>query len=369
MGAFRNAFGVVGAHPYLSVVCFLAILFGVVFVFSGGRWAEAWRSLARVFSTIFTTPFEFLRNALSVIRSAKTSESDYADTREFVLFRYSRIQYLLIFAASVLLISSGIASALVALYPQQELAQVRQLKLEAQDLAARTAQAQQTIRDAEKPGYREALQETSRKALAAFNKQFDLINQKKAANTFNGPILLQIESASNQEELSRASSTIESYFTGCPGGFSPMGYNWMAWTAEPCAQFKAYVLDQIVLKSKLLELTAAANQAQQAIDNASNAIVTSRSQLAELQVQTANNTQAQAASSVFSPRNLGSHLLRALLMLLSSTVGIILFVWIASIATDILSWIILVMRSREVEHEGRIRSAVEVGSSTLSAAE
>lgn len=56
-------------------------------------------------------------------------------------------------------------------------------------------------------------------------------------------------------------------------------------------------------------------------------------------------------------------------MLLSSTVGIILFVWIASIATDILSWIILVMRSREVEHEGRIRSAVEVGSSTLSAAE
>ncbi|HEY3815004.1 MAG TPA: hypothetical protein VGL66_17435 [Caulobacteraceae bacterium] len=360
MGAFGNQLVVIGAHPFLSGLCFLVILFGVVLLFSGKHWQAAWGGIARVFATIFTTPFEFLRNALLIVRTAKANEANYANTREFVLFRYSRIQYLTVFAMSALLLATTISSALIVLYPQREIAATRELKTEATDLNSKLATAQRNVQDSDKPEYKESLQNAAAAANKAVTAEFGVIARKKAANTFSGPILNQIDNASTDADLSVVQTSIDTYFAGCPGGISPQGWNWMVWTAEQCAQFRAYTVDQIAERGKLIALMQTANSAQQAIQSASSSAETEQAQVASLQTQIENNTQSQKASSPWAVRNIASHVIAAFLTLLSGAFGVITFVWIASILLDILNWIILLMRSLEAEHEKRIPLAVSV---------
>lgn len=363
MRAFSGIFATISAHPFLSLLCFLGVLFSIVFLCSGGQWASAWAGLWRVFSTIFTTPFEFLRNSLAIIRNAKTAEGAYANTREFVLFRYSRIQYLTIFALAALMMSTGVAGGLVSLFPQAELEASRSLRAEGQSLTARIAATEQTLKDADKPGFRERLQQTASAAEAAVSAQQQAYAEARASGSWTGPILNQIDTATAQSDLDAISSTVEPYFSGCPGGMSPLGYNWTGWDADQCNQYMSFAKRLVASKSKLFARGETATSAREAADNASNAVAISQEELTSLRAALQANVDSRAANSPFSPRNIGMHLMSALVTILATAVSVIIFVWVGAIAIDVLNWIILIMRSLEAEHERRISQTGESSAS------
>ncbi|MDB5430557.1 MAG: hypothetical protein JWP35_1673 [Caulobacter sp.] len=354
MGRFGGPFATVIAHPILGLICYILVTVLLVALFSAGRPTQAWRGIWRVFLTLFTTPFEFLRNALTIIRTGQVDETTYAGTREFVLFRYSRLQYLSIFVCGTLILASGIAASLLALYPQSEIEAGKSLRAEQGQLTAKIAQAQQTVRDADKPGYRQTLQRAEAKAQAAYDAEAEVINAKKQANPFNGPILVQIDNAGSKADLENIRDTAEPYFTGCPDAYSVTGASWIGWTAEQCAQFKAYAVDLIDQDIKLITLGETLTAAREAIDNASNAMATSQAQITSLNSDLAANKASQETNSVFAPRNIGAHLMAALAALISGVVAVLIFVWVGAIAIDVLNWIILLMRSLEAEHEDRL---------------
>ena len=118
----------------IGLAVFVAVTAGVIVVLSGGKLGEQLSGMLRVFVSIFTTPFVFLRDALAIIRTSSESEQDYARSRVYMLFRLNRIQYLGLVILCLLTLSSGVTSSLLSLYPSQEIEQGRQLSQQVNDL-------------------------------------------------------------------------------------------------------------------------------------------------------------------------------------------------------------------------------------------
>lgn len=75
-----SSWSVITSNPWIGFAVFIATTLGLVGLFAGRDWLEAVFGMFRVFFTIFTTPFIFLRDALTVIRNSSEAEQDYLQT-------------------------------------------------------------------------------------------------------------------------------------------------------------------------------------------------------------------------------------------------------------------------------------------------
>ena len=79
---FSGVMGTVSQYPLISLSFFLVLFVAAVAVFSRKNASKSFGALARVFWSIVSTPFEFLRDALSIIRGASASEEDYCTSSD-----------------------------------------------------------------------------------------------------------------------------------------------------------------------------------------------------------------------------------------------------------------------------------------------
>jgi hypothetical protein len=154
MFGIMSAWSFLTAHPLIGLLVFGVVTVIVLMTLSGGRLGEAVGSIFRVLFTFFTTPFVFLRDAMTLVRTSEESEQDYRESTVFMLFRANRIQYVLLLLLCLLLLSSGITSGVLSLYPQAEIEQGRALSAQITQLETDLQTANTALANTSAPGFR-----------------------------------------------------------------------------------------------------------------------------------------------------------------------------------------------------------------------
>lgn len=334
--------GVITTHPKISVLIFLLISAGVLFALSGGRLQQTLTGLLRVFLTIFTTPFEFLRDALAIIRTARDSEQDYYRTRIFMLYRYSRLQYFALLFASLLVLCAGITASVLSLYPQAAIAQREALATEIEQVKKDIVQAKNEASLAATPQRKAELQ----KARDDARKKYD---QQRAGNaayakklTYSGPIFTSVSNADSSQEVGRILDGLDDYMQSCPDGDS-----WNGFSASTCAEFRSALEELARRRSAELDQAEAAAQAAAAFSNADQEAEQAAAKLAASEQHLAELTKTRDAIKLFDPAALKAKLAVALGFLVGAFLLVIVIVWLGAIVIDVLNWIILMMRVTE----------------------
>lgn len=259
-------------HPVIGLIVFLAVSAGVIFVLSGGRLVEALRGIFRTLLTIFTTPFVFLRDALTILRTAGEAEKDYQRTRVFMLYRYSRIQYLLLLVGALLVLSGGITTSLLSLYPQQEIEMGRTLSERVNQLRNEVREAEEAVRASGSPDHRQNLEKARDEAQAAHQQaQRDIAAFVQTAPV-PGPYVNQIRNAYNADAANQQANGVLEQLANCPEG-------WPGYTQQECNAIRNFATG--LGQRRVAELTTqqAFNDAQRAFRDADSAAAQANARL------------------------------------------------------------------------------------------
>ena len=334
-------------YSIFGLLIFVAFAILIFYLFTRKSSPRAFSAAARMAWTGITTPFVFVRNAFGIVSDASEAEKDFSGTREFVLFRYSRLQYLLIAVFAVLYLSATATAVLFTLYPSSEIAQSNEFRDELRRLATDQDTTNHNIADASKPDFAAQLLAHRDKSQAAYIKQIQDDNIFQSGVAFTGPMRIQISTASDVNSVLNLRSQLDAYFAQCPNGLSPGGLTWTGFTPDQCAQFKTFLASLADRKIAEINLASDVNQANSALGNRQIAIATFKSRLNDLQVQI-SNTQGQLDSiSIGNGKWIWPHLSSAVAQLIASLVAFLVFTWVAAIFVDVLNWIIFMMRSME----------------------
>ncbi len=335
-------FGVITQHPWVSLLVFLLVGAGVLLVLSGGALAQSLAGLLRVFLTIFTTPFEFLRDSLSIIRTARDTEKDYYRTRIFMLYRYSRLQYFALLFLALLVLCAGITSSLLSLYPQAEIAQRRALSEQITQIRTDIDTARKEASEASRPERRQELEK-------ARNDSRKKLDQQRAGNSsfverfgYSGPVVTDLLKADSVSRVQELQGGLNDYMASCPDG-----YDWNGFNQTMCAEFKAGVQELARRRSTELTLAEAAEEAARAFASADTAGETAKARVKSLEASLVQLQKDISAISLFAPKLIGAKLRLAGAILLGTALLVIVIVWVGAILIDVLNWVILMMRVTE----------------------
>lgn len=342
-------------HPIIGLAVFAAVSAGVIFVLSGGRLVEALLGILRVAVTFFTTPFAFLRDALAIIRSSGEAEKDYVRTRVFMLYRYSRLQYLGILLISLLALSGGITTALISLYPQEEMAQARAVGDYVKQMREQVREAEQAVTAAASPDNRQALETQKTNAQNAYNQQRQATAALLQEAPFNHTLVVQIANARSANSIEQALNNLDYYLSDCPRGYTWRAYNFA--TQEDCNRFRTYVSQLGTRRVAEFQLAEAAQQAERAWRDADSAAQTAAARLSAAQASLQNAEEQSRSTSMFNPSWIGRRVGGAIGILVSTFALVIVLVWFGALFIDFLNWIILMMRSLEKEHTAKLDHA------------
>jgi hypothetical protein len=329
-------------HPVAAVVTFIVVFFIFTALFSNNNPFAAISSIFRLFSTIFSTPFVFLKSAIAIMMSAASDEDDYINSRQFVLFRYSRIQYLSIFVLCIIVISSGVTAAIFALYPSSELAAIERLERELADQDAETLTLKANITELAAPGGSRTLaakRADAERAFAAARSKENIFFENVG---FRADLLTSIRSSEGTEDLETIESGLDNYFEDCPEGST-----WNNFTTQDCDEMRGKSTELIKLRRLTLAASDQLNDASQAYSNRSEFLIDSRERLKYL-IKSRTELQNQLRDeSPFRSKVILMHIRAAAGILLTTFGVVILIVWAGAIAIEFLNWIIFIMRSME----------------------
>jgi ElaB/YqjD/DUF883 family membrane-anchored ribosome-binding protein len=326
----------------IVVIVFLAVSAGAIFLLSGGQWLQALAGMFRVALTIFTTPFVFLRDALVIIAGARDAEQDYARTRVFTLFRYSRIQYLGIFIGTLIVLSTGITASLMQLYPRAELESHRILSERIRDLREQEDSANEELRAAGSEEQRNALEEARAQADRAYQSQVESNVAFVRNAPFNSVAISQIANARSADAVSRLDANVDSYMLDCPRGF-----NWGGYTVEDCARLRALLHQLAQRRLQEFTLADALREAERAAGEASNAAQMAEARVTQLREEISRVQDQRGEVSLFNPRVMGSKIGAAIAGLISTLLAVVFTVWLGALIVDFFNWVILMMRAAE----------------------
>lgn len=349
---FLNAGSFLSEHPILGLIVFLAVGAGVIFVLSGGRLVEGLSGIFRVGLTIFTTPFVFLRDALALLRGSAEAEQDYQRTRVFMLFRYSRIQYLLLLLAAVLVLSGGITTALISLYPQQELQAGRALNDRVRELREQVREAEAAVRASAQPGHREQLEVQRDQAQSAYRDQQQSNAQFLQNAPVRGGLIASLQSARSVELIERYAGTIDATFADCPDG-----YTWRGYTQEMCDEVRSFTVELANRRTSELTAQQAYTDAERAFREADTAAQQAGARLEALQANLEATRAQRGQVSLFNPSVIGDRLMAALATLIGTALAVVALVWFGAIFIDALNFFILLMRAAEKENSAKLDHA------------
>ncbi|WP_395647511.1 hypothetical protein [Terricaulis sp.] len=340
-------------HPLVGLVAFAAVTAGVLVVLSGGRLGESIGSIFRVALTIFTTPFVFLREALNIIRTAGESEQDYEGSRVFMLFRLNRIWYLLLLLICLLVLSSGVTSAALSLYPSAEIARGKALSEQVAELETQLEQANAQVTAAGAPDFRQGLQTRMETAQRAYQTQSQN-NYEFSQNSvyINNGVAQQLAGTRNTDYIQRVRENLDGYMQSCP-----RGYDWRGMTVQDCVQFRAFMVELMERKQREIVLQQQSNEAERAFREADSAAQQAIANQQAIQAQLEATRQAQSEVSLFNPDVIGDRLKTAIMTILGALFMVIVIVWAGAIAIDVGNWFILMMRSLEKTQQEKLEKA------------
>jgi hypothetical protein len=352
MNGLDGLFAGLGANLWVTLIVFVVVAIGAIHILSGGQLMQALGGLLRVVASFFTTPFVFLRDALSVLLNANVVEKDYARSRTFMLYRYSRLQYFGILALSLLVLSSGITASLMSLWPQAELEQQKQYSEQIKQLRTDIKEAEAQVEAAGKPEFRAGLQKASEDLKAKYEAQ-RRSNQQflQSANDPTGAIY-QVQSTNSPEALETIKQRFDALIAECPNG-----YQFSGMTPEMCSQIKIVVADAAARRGEELNLRTQAQEAERAFSEAELAGEQAAANLEILQSNLSSTQEARNAVSLFNPGVIVGKLGGAIGILIGTAMGVIFIVWLGAILIDILNWIILMMRVLEKDAISKMPNA------------
>lgn len=337
-------------HPGIGLLVFGVVSVTVILALSGGRLTDSIGGMIRVFVTFFTTPFLFLRNGLAIMRGSSVEDQDYANSRVFMLFRFNRIQYLGLLVVALLMLSGGITTSILMLYPRAEIEAGRMLDAQISQAQLELATAQREAGSAASPGHRQLLEQRRNEARVAYD---DLVraNQQFLQNTtFSGPVISRIASANSVNSLERTRNDIDAYMQGCP-----YGYNWQGMTPESCTQFRAFALELAARRISELQARDAAVEADQAWQNADSAAAAATARVQAVQANLAALIQQRGSVSLVNA--IGARLTASLLSLLGTFIAVIVVIWLTAGLIEFFNWAILLMRAAELDASARLAEA------------
>lgn len=352
MSGIGNLGSVLFAHPIIGLIVFLAVSAGVLMVLSGGQLMSALGGILRVFVTVFTTPFVFLRDALTILRSSGEAEQDYRKTRVFMLYRYSRIQYLGILVISLLALSGGITASLISLYPSGEMAQHKALSEQIRSLQDDIKATEKDLAAAATPAHRKTLEDRRTEADQKLQQQRQSNAAFQQSSTFRGPLISQIQNARRPESLAEVANAIDDYMADCP-----LGYSWGGFSEEQCAAYRAFATELAQRKTTELALSKAFEEADIAFNDADNAARNAETRLETLKSSLKSTREQRGQVSLFNPGVIASKLGGAIAILISSLLLVIVIVWFGALFIDFLNWIILLMRVAEKDASSKLDHA------------
>ncbi len=341
-GGLDSAWSVITSNPWIGFGVFIAASLGIVSLFAGRDWLEALFGMFRVFFTIFTTPFVFLRDALTVIRNSSEAEQDYARTRVFTLFRYSRIQYLFIFIGALLILSAGLTSGALSLWPKYELEQRQALLGQIVEIQSQIEATNQSMGAAAAPDFRANLERARAEALTAYQAQAQRNSGLPENPAFQRDIVYNVMNARDVGAVQNLRERIADYTSNCPNN-----YNWRGFSPQMCEQFRGYVTDLTNRKENEINLAQAFREADAALSNVQSAHREASARLTMLQAGLETTVAQREAIAVFNVQWLLQRLQGLFWLLLGTILSVVVFVWFFAIAADFLNWIILLMRSAE----------------------
>ncbi len=342
MFAFSNAYLFLTEHPIVGLIVLAAVTAGTLIILSAGNLGGALASMLRVFFTIFSTPFVFLRDAMTVIRGSSESEEDYKQSRVFMLFRLNRIQYLGLLVLCVLVLSSGITTSLLTLYPATEIEMSQRLAEEVERREAALETARQAVTAAAAPDFRQQLETARDETRAAYQQQVNANADFVQNTTFSGGVITQIAGAGSADTVNRLTENMDYYMQNCP-----RGYNWRGMTVETCNQFRAFAMELAARRLTEFELAQRASQADRDWRQTDEAAQRAANNLAQAETELEYANQQRAAFNPWNPERITQRLGSAAASLLMTLWSVIITVWFGATAISFFSWLILMMRTLE----------------------
>jgi hypothetical protein len=344
-------------HPIIGVIVFAAVSAGAILVLSGGQLVDALGGLLRIFITIFTTPFKFLRDAIDRVRNAREAEQDYEKSSVFLLFRANRIWYGIIFVLCLLILSGGITTAVLSLYPGGEMQQVELLDEQIEQIETELATARnEAIVPAEAaPNNAAQLEQARTTARNAYQNQVNSNAEFINGLAVRGPFIDRLANAYNEDTVEYVRANLDQEINTC---LRRRGSN-----AATCAQYRTAVVELADRKDNEFRLARAAQEAEnawrqgdQAARRAAQQAEYQAARVTEVEQRLQYAREQRASVNPWDPKRLSERLVAAVLMVLATLWSVIVFVWIAAIAIDVWNWVILMMRSLERTQQAKLVS-------------
>jgi hypothetical protein len=337
-----SSWSVITSNPWIGFAVFIATTLGLVGLFAGRDWLEAVFGMFRVFFTIFTTPFIFLRDALTVIRNSSEAEQDYLQTRVFTLYRASRIQYLFIFIGALLILSAGVTAGALGLWPTYQLERRAELLQQIVGIQTEIEATNQTLAAAAAPDFLANLDRASAEARGAYQTQRQRNATPPQNPLFQKEFVNYLMNAGSVSEVQRLRDQIGPHTSNCPNN----GY-WRGFTPQTCEQFRGYVADLANRRENEFAQLQAYRDAEVAVINAQSAQREASARLASLQISIEEVVAQRNAIDVFNLAWLWERLQALFWLFLGTLLSVVVYVWFFAIAADFTNWIILLMRSAE----------------------
>ena len=357
---FFGFFGTIYQHPVLSLLTFLAVL-ALLFKLLGGNEARvALKGIGRIVASYFTAPFRFLQHVLAMFKKTEELEQPFRNTRQHLLFQANRLQYVAIVICALLWLSGGVVSALIALYPRDEIASQSLLSESLAAAKSGLADAQKKLEESNRADFLDSLKAKSSTAQAA-NASAIASRDKAVAALKSGSTglnvagatqsILQTESIeSAEQESERLQTEINEKCTG-----------WTDYNEAKCNLLVQLFAAVNSSHQAVLESAEAATAAASAVDNAAQAHGDAQLEVLSLTERVRAAQVAHDENSLLNFSWLKRHVGSALKILITTFLSVIGFVWIAAIGADIFSWLILMMLALEKRGQDRLRKPDQGG--------
>lgn len=347
-----SSIGSMMSNPIIGLIVFLAVGAGVITTLSGGQLTPSLVGIFRMIVSAFTAPFAFLRNTLTIIRSAEDAAKDYERTRVYMLFRFNRLNYLAILLVSIFVLAAGITGALISLYPSAEMAQHKALSENIKTLQEQIDTTKKELAEVATPAHRKTLEDARTAAETKLTAQREGNDAFLAAQSFGGPLITQLRNARNPEYVAQLRGQVDSYLSDCP-----MGYSWQGFTPEQCISYRQFALDYAQRRTTELALAKAFDEADKAFTDVDTAAQAADLRLEYAREQMKSLKEARGEVSLLNPKVIFGKLWAGILLVLGSFAAVIGIVWAGALLIDFFNWVILLMRAAEKEASGRLDHA------------
>ena len=351
---FFGFFGTIYDHPVLSLLIFIGVL-ALIFKLLGGDEARvALKGIGLIVASYFTAPFRFLQRVLAMFKKTEALEQPFRNTRQHLLFQANRLQYVAIVICALLWLSGGVVSALIALYPRDEIASQALLSDSLAAAKSGLADAQKKLDESNRVDFLDSLkaksttaQTTNATAIAGRDKAVAALKSGSTGLNVTGAIqsILQTDSIESAEtEIERLQTEINEKCT-----------SWNDYNEAKCAVVLQLFGAVSSSHQAVLESADAANAAASAVVNAARAHGDAELEVLSLTERVRAAQVAHDENSLLNFSWLKRHVGSALKILITTFLSVIGFVWIAAIGADIFSWLLLMMLALEKRGQDRLR--------------